>query len=119
MHAEQRFRNAFKALWDADLSPLQRTRRFLRFALRAKMLGAHLANLGFHANAARQTQQTRRLWAAASTFLSLAVEAREHARRSLSGKNPGLRFAQQPQAYAVPSWERGGQRIPSPSEVGL
>lgn len=117
MHAEQRFRNAFLMVWDADAHPIRKARQFLTFAHRAQRLGGHLMNLGFVAHHAEEWSRTKRLWAAAATFFTLADEARQHAKRALAGKTRGMGFDHVPQTYAVPNWEMNPESIKSPMEV--
>lgn len=116
MHAERKFRNAFQAVWAAEMNPIRKARCFLVFARRAQKIGTHLMNLGFLTNLEEDRHKRKRLWAGAAQFLNLAVEARENGRRALAGQSQSLGFGYSPCGYAVPDWDLT-TRLPKPQEV--
>jgi hypothetical protein len=76
-----------------------------------------MMKLGFTAHHRRDVERTKRFWAAAANFISLANEARGHARCALTGKKPKVGFGYGPKPYAFPSWERTTRLQPPQLEV--
>ena len=106
MLTEKTLRQRIDSIWQAELHPVRRTKLLLRMSQQTRAFAQFLMRLGFNANHEKDKERTRRFWAAAATFFSIADEVRDQAGRALLGRERKIGFGYGPSAYAVPSWER-------------
>lgn len=107
MLIESKVRAEIESIWAAACHPVRRARRFLALSDRLTGLAKHFANLGFRAKSEENPASRRLLWASSAKFLHYAQQAREFAKKSLSGGSPPLGFDYAPQSFATPTWGMG------------
>ena len=117
MLTEKTLRQRIESIWQAELHPIRRTKLLLRMSQQTRAMAQFFMKLGFNAHHEKDKERTRRFWAAAATFFSIADEVREQAGRALLGRERKMGFGYGPSAYAVPSWERDGAALPPQKEV--
>lgn len=104
MLIESKVRAEIESIWTSACHPVRKARRFLALSDRLAGLAKHFANLGFRAVPNENPSSRRMLWSSAAKFLHYAQQAREFAKKSLTGGSQPLGFDYGPQTYATPNW---------------